>query len=160
MPKPILYVVILIETILLIAFGVMFTQLTHEAEKTTATEPINFSSRDMTIFVKSVGKGDTATDIVGKMYVQEDATGRSEFLFDVGAGCFPTWMLNPQAGYNLLVLDDVDVDNVPLDTLMREGLLRYEFKINSDLQITKTMGIRSATLSYDQHHLLLNQRCS
>ena len=160
MPKPILYIIILFETILLIAFGVIFIQLTNEAEKNTAPEQINFSSRAMTVYVKSAGKGDVATDVVGKMYVQDDATGRSEFLFDVGAGCFPTWTLNPQAGYNLLILDDVDVDAESLDMLMRDGLLRYEFNLHTELQITKTMGIRSVILTFDQQRLLLTQQCS
>jgi len=159
MPKPILYIVLLIETIVLIALSVMVIQLSDEAEITTATEPISFSARDMTVYVKSAGKGDTARDVVGKMYVQDDATGRSEFLFDVGAGCFPTWTLNPQVGYNLLILDEVDVDASSLDRLMRDGLLRYEFKINSELQIIKTMGIRSVILSFDQQRLHLNQQC-
>ncbi len=160
MPKPILYMLLLSETILLIALGVILIQLTNDAEQPTTTESIHFSSREMTVFVKSVGKGDSAADVVGKMYVQDDATGRSEFLFDVGAGCFPTWTLNPQDGYHLLVVDDVNVNDVTLEMLMREALLRYEFKMNGDLQITKTMGIRSATLSFNQHRLFLDQHCS
>lgn len=161
MPKPILYVIIVIETIALVVFGVMFVQLSNKAEQTTtASEPIGLSARAMTVYVKSAGKGDSTTDVVGKVYVQDDGTGRTEFLFDVGAGCFPTWALDPQDGYHLMVADDVDVDTQSLDTLMRDGLLRYEFRTNGDVQITKTMGIRATQLRYNVHTLRLNQQCS
>ena len=160
MPKSILYVIILIETIALIVLGIMVIQFSNEAEKTTAIEPINFSARAMTVYVKSVGNGENAANVVGKMYIQDDATGRSEFLFDVGAGCFPTWTLNPQEGYNLLVADDVDVDTELLNTLMRDGNLSYQFSANSDIQIIKIMGVRAVTLTYDAQQLRLNQQCS
>lgn len=163
MSKSMLYIILLIETLALIGLGILFitqSPATVITSQTTTDPSISLSSRAMTVYVKSAGKGDTAIDIVGKVYVQDDATGRIEFLFDVGAGCFPTWTLNPQDGYNLLISDDVDQDTEFLDILMREGLLRYEFSVNSDVQITKTMGIRSATLIYDDKHLRLNQQCS
>jgi len=161
MPKPILYVIIFIETIALVVFGVMLMQYSNQVAKTTtAIEPIDLSARAMTVYVKSAGKGDTATDVVGKVYIQDNATGRSEFLFDVGAGCFPTWTLDPQDGYHLLVSDDVDGNTQLLDTLMRDGALYYAFHTHSDIQIIRTMGIRATTLIYDDQTLRLNQQCS
>ena len=162
MPKSILYGIILIETLALIILGgLLLSQPTNDRNLTEISEPVaSLSSRAITVYVKTAGTGERTTDIVGKAYVQDDATGRSEFLFDVGAGCFPTWMLDPQTGYNLLVTDVVDVDNDTLDNLMRQGALRYEFSIHSELQITKTLGSRSATLMYDNKRLRLNQQCS
>lgn len=162
MPKSLLYVIIAIETMVLIVLGVLFvTQTTTETPSTAPqTQVVGLSSRAMTVYVKATGGGDRTIDVVGKIYVQDDASGRTEFLFDIGAGCFPTWTLDPQNGFNLLVADDVDVDNAALDTLMKQGQLHYEFRANSDLEIRKTLGIRGATLAFDGQHLRLNQQCS
>lgn len=131
------------------------TDSSEEAQSTIA-----LSSRDMSVYVKAVGSGERSTDVVGKVFVQDDATGRTEFLFDLGAGCLPTWLLDAQAGYNLMIVEDIEIENTPLDQLMKQGALRYQFVINSDLQITKTLGIRSATLLFDDQVLRLNQQCS
>lgn len=164
MPKPILYSIIFIETLVIIGLGiVLLNQSKVEEGKTTASaiEPaIPLSARDMSVYVKVAGAGEQATDIVGKVFVQDTSTGRSEFLFDVGAGCFPTWTLNPQDGYKLLIADDIDIDSVPLEALMKNGLLRYNLRVNGDLQITKIMGIRSVKLEYNNQVLRLNQQCS
>ena len=163
MPKPLLYIIILIETLALLVLGfLLVTQSTPSASDSTITSEssVSLSSREMTVYVKAVGKGDTATDVVGKVYVQDDATGRAEFLFDLGAGCFPTWTLDPQDGYHLLVVEDADVSDESLDRLMRQGALRYGFSTNSDVEIIKTLGIRSSTLVFDDQRLRLQQQCS
>lgn len=164
MPKPILYSIIVIETLVIIGLGfILISQSNAEKGKTTASaiEPaIPLSARDMSVYVKIAGAGEQATDIVGKVFVQDIATGRSEFLFDVGAGCFPTWTFNPQDGYKLLIADDVDIDSTPLETLMKNGSLQYDLRVNGDIQITKIMGIRSAKLEYNNQILSLNQQCS
>ena len=57
----------------------------------------------MTVYVKKVGTGERNSNVVGKLYLGDDASGDSEFLFDLVAGCFPTWTWDPRAGCNLLV---------------------------------------------------------
>jgi hypothetical protein len=162
MPKSLLYIIIAIETMVVIGLGILLlTRPTSATPASQLSEPeIGLSAREMTVYVKSAGTGEQTTDVVGKTYLQDDATRRTEFLFDLGAGCFPTWTVNPQNGYHLLVANDVDVDAESLDNLMRNGELRYEFTSHSDLQITKTLGIRSAILTYDDQQLRLNQQCS
>lgn len=162
MPKSRLYIIIVIETVALIALGIVFvTQSSTPTGLSNPSQPaIGLSARAMTVYVKTVGAGERTTDVVGKAYVQDDATGRTEFLFDLGAGCFPTWTLNPDNGYNLLVANDVDVEAESLETLMRQGALRYAFTVHSELQISKILGIRSAMLTYDDQALRLSQQCS
>lgn len=163
MSKPILYIIIALETIGLLVMGAILITTRNEPPKTTSPtiEPaVPITAREMTVYVKSAGTGEKVTDVVGKMYVQDEATGRGEFLFDLGAGCFPTWTLNPQDGYNLMVTDEVDIASAPLEQLMREGQLSYAFRVNGDLEIRKVMGIRSASLHYNGQVLRLNQQCS
>jgi len=165
MSKSMLYIIILLETAALFVLSSLLLltigSATDSSTTSVTTEPaVPISGREITVYVKSAGTGERETDVVGKMYLQDDATGRTEFLFDLGAGCFPTWTLNPDDGFNLMVADDVDVDSVPLEQLMREGQLSYNLRVNGDLEIRKFMGIRSATLHYNDSVLRLNQQCS
>jgi hypothetical protein len=163
MPKPLLYAIVVIETVIIIGLGIVFmrqSQSTALPASSPTESAISLSARDMTVYVKTVGIGERATDVVGKVYLQDDATGRTEFLFDIGAGCFPTWTLNTQEGYNLLVAEDVDIASAPLETLMKDGALRYQLRVNGDLEISKIMGTRSAKLTYGDQMLRLNQQCS
>ena len=43
---------------------------------------------------------------------------------------------------------------------MRRAALTFQFRVNRELQIIKTMGIRAATLSFDDRRLRLGQRCT
>jgi len=166
MSKSLLYIIILLETAgLFVLSTLLVITISSPAGDSTTTasdvEPaVPITAREMTVYVKATGAGDRTTDAVGKVYVQDDATGRSEFLFDLGAGCFPTWELDTQDGYNLMVAEDVDIDSAPLDQLMREGHLRHNFRVNGDLEIRKFMGIRSVNLRYNEQVLRLNQQCS
>ncbi len=43
---------------------------------------------------------------------------------------------------------------------MRRAALTFQFRVNGELQIIKTMGIRAATLSFNDRRLRLGQRCT
>ncbi|GEM_PF-1962036 len=166
MSKSMLYVIIVLEAVGLFVMSTLLVLAIASPQTNNTTQSIEdepavpITGREMTVYVKAAGSGERSTDVVGKMYIQDDATGRTEFLFDIGAGCFPTWTLNPQDGFNLMVADEVDIDTAPLEQLMRDGQLTYNLRVNGDLEIRKIMNIRSATLRYNDEVLRLNQQCS
>ena len=160
MPKRFLYFVIVLEALALLAVTVLLLTARPGEDASQAESAVNLSGRAMTVYVKKVGTGERNSNVVGKLYLGDDASGDSEFLLDLVAGCFPTWTWDPRAGFNLLVAETADIDAESLDTLMRRGALTFQFRVNGELQIIKTMGIRAATLSFDDRRLRLGQRCT